>query len=75
MFSVRGGPRQSGATLLTICRGAGAALQQARMNITLTKLFHFEAAHTLPNVPSDHQCARMHGHSYKVEVSVTWQVG
>jgi 6-pyruvoyltetrahydropterin/6-carboxytetrahydropterin synthase len=40
------------------------------MNVTLTKLFHFEAAHTLPNVPPDHQCARMHGHSYKVEVSV-----
>ena len=41
------------------------------MSVTLTKLFHFEAAHTLPNVPPDHQCARMHGHSYKVEVSVT----
>jgi 6-pyruvoyl-tetrahydropterin synthase len=25
------------------------------MNITLTKIFHFEAAHTLPNVPPDHQ--------------------
>jgi 6-pyruvoyltetrahydropterin/6-carboxytetrahydropterin synthase len=45
------------------------------MNITLTKTFHFEAAHTLPNVPPDHQCARMHGHSYKVEVSVTGPVG
>ncbi len=44
------------------------------MNITLTKTFHFEAAHTLPRVPSGHQCARMHGHSYKVEVSVTGPV-
>jgi 6-pyruvoyltetrahydropterin/6-carboxytetrahydropterin synthase len=44
------------------------------MSVTLTKLFHFEAAHTLPNVPPDHQCARMHGHSYKVEVSVTGPV-
>ena len=34
------------------------------MQITLSKIFHFEAAHTLPNVPPDHQCARMHGHSY-----------
>ena len=45
------------------------------MTTTLTKLFHFEAAHTLPNVPTDHQCARMHGHSYKVEISVTGPVG
>ena len=44
------------------------------MSFTLTKLFHFEAAHTLPNVPPDHQCARMHGHSYKVEVSVSGPV-
>ena len=45
------------------------------MKITLTKIFHFVAAHTLPNVPPDHQCARMHGHSYQVEVSVTGPVG
>lgn len=40
------------------------------MTVTLTKDFRFEAAHTLPKVPPDHQCARMHGHSYKVEISV-----
>lgn len=45
------------------------------MTATLTKTFHFEAAHTLPRVPADHQCARMHGHSYRVEVSVTGPVG
>lgn len=45
------------------------------MQATITKIFHFEAAHTLPRVPRDHQCARMHGHSYKVEVSVTGEVG
>ncbi|MEY3480613.1 MAG: hypothetical protein RIQ71_1388 [Verrucomicrobiota bacterium] len=44
------------------------------MNVTLTKDFSFEAAHTLPNVPADHQCARMHGHSYKVEISVSGPV-
>ncbi|MBU3664621.1 MAG: 6-carboxytetrahydropterin synthase QueD [Chthoniobacterales bacterium] len=45
------------------------------MTATLTKTFHFEAAHTLPRVAPDHQCARMHGHSYKVEISVTGPVG
>ncbi|MGA1128496.1 MAG: 6-carboxytetrahydropterin synthase QueD [Chthoniobacterales bacterium] len=44
------------------------------MSVTLTKDFYFEAAHTLPRVPPYHQCARMHGHSYKVEVSVTGPV-
>lgn len=30
----------------------------------------FEAAHRLPNVAEDHKCARLHGHSYRVEVRV-----
>jgi 6-pyruvoyltetrahydropterin/6-carboxytetrahydropterin synthase len=36
--------------------------------------FRFEAAHRLPNVPPGHKCARLHGHSYRVEVHVTGQV-
>lgn len=35
------------------------------------KEFTFEAAHSLPNVPPDHQCARVHGHSYKLKVVVS----
>ena len=34
------------------------------------KEFGFEAAHRLPNVPEGHQCARLHGHSFKVAVHV-----
>lgn len=37
--------------------------------------FKFEAAHRLPNVPSDHKCSRLHGHSYRVQVHVTGEVG
>lgn len=55
---------------MTVCRESRVALVRVRMNVTLTKDFRFEAAHALPNVPPDHQCARVHGHSYKVEVSV-----
>ena len=33
--------------------------------------FTFEAAHRLPNVPSDHKCSRLHGHSYTARVYVT----
>jgi 6-pyruvoyltetrahydropterin/6-carboxytetrahydropterin synthase len=30
----------------------------------------FEAAHRLPRVPEGHKCARLHGHSFKVEISI-----
>jgi 6-pyruvoyltetrahydropterin/6-carboxytetrahydropterin synthase len=36
--------------------------------------FTFEAAHRLPNVPPDHKCSRLHGHSYRVAVHVTGPV-
>jgi len=34
------------------------------------KEFAFEAAHRLPHVPAGHKCARLHGHSFRVEVRV-----
>lgn len=37
--------------------------------------FTFEAAHRLPQVPESHKCARLHGHSYRVEVHVQGEVG
>ena len=40
------------------------------MNVELVKEYRFEAAHRLPRVPQGHKCARVHGHSYKVEVAV-----
>ena len=36
--------------------------------------FTFEAAHRLPQVPAGHKCARLHGHSYRVEVHVLGDV-
>lgn len=38
--------------------------------VELTKDFRFEAAHALPQVPAGHKCARLHGHSFRVEVTV-----
>jgi 6-pyruvoyltetrahydropterin/6-carboxytetrahydropterin synthase len=37
--------------------------------------FTFEAAHRLPHVPDGHKCARLHGHSYRVEVHIRGEVG
>lgn len=39
------------------------------------KEFGFEAAHRLPNVAAGHRCARLHGHSFRVEVHVVGDVG
>ena len=38
------------------------------------KEFTFEAAHRLPNVPDGHKCARLHGHSFRVEVHLAGPV-
>ena len=39
------------------------------------KTFSIEAAHRLPNVPPGHKCARLHGHSFRVELKVSGEPG
>ena len=39
------------------------------------KVFTLEAAHRLPNVPPEHKCARLHGHSFRVELHVRGEPG
>jgi 6-pyruvoyltetrahydropterin/6-carboxytetrahydropterin synthase len=34
------------------------------------RVFTVEAAHRLPHVPAGHKCARLHGHSFRIEVHV-----
>jgi 6-pyruvoyltetrahydropterin/6-carboxytetrahydropterin synthase len=34
------------------------------------KVFTIEAAHRLPHVPEGHKCARLHGHSFRIELHV-----
>ena len=40
----------------------------------LYKDFRFEAAHLLPKVPQGHKCARLHGHSYQVRITIEGEV-
>lgn len=44
------------------------------MRVELYKEYRFESAHRLPRVPAGHKCARMHGHSFKVELTVAGEV-
>ena len=39
------------------------------------KVFTIEAAHRLPNVPEGHKCARLHGHSFRIELQVAGEPG
>ena len=52
------------------CSVGGGVLGSSPMRARLTKEFRFEAAHTLPSLPADHKCRQMHGHSFKLEISV-----
>ena len=38
------------------------------------RAFTIEAAHRLPNVPAGHRCARLHGHSFRIELHLSGEV-
>ena len=44
------------------------------MRCQLVREYHFEAAHRLPRVPATHKCSRVHGHSYRVSVTLEGEV-
>lgn len=39
----------------------------------LQRSYRFEAAHYLPHVAESHACRRLHGHSYRIDVTVSGQ--
>lgn len=44
------------------------------MRARIIKEFTFEAAQTLPTLPEGHKCRMMHGHSFRVEITVEGEV-
>src|ERR1700689_1246665 len=55
-------------------RASPAVLQTAPMRTRLERHYRFEAAHFLPKVPPGHKCARMHGHSYQIDLVIEGDV-
>jgi 6-pyruvoyltetrahydropterin/6-carboxytetrahydropterin synthase len=41
----------------------------------VTTEFHYDAAHRLPLLPETHKCFRLHGHTYRLLVTVGGAVG
>jgi 6-pyruvoyltetrahydropterin/6-carboxytetrahydropterin synthase len=42
--------------------------------MNIFKVFTLEAAHRLPHVPEGHKCARLHGHSFRIEIHVSGEL-
>jgi 6-pyruvoyltetrahydropterin/6-carboxytetrahydropterin synthase len=42
--------------------------------VDIFKRFTIEAAHRLPNLPPEHKCTRLHGHSFRIEIHVSGPV-
>ncbi|MBI4508023.1 MAG: 6-carboxytetrahydropterin synthase QueD [Deltaproteobacteria bacterium] len=44
------------------------------MRVELCRDYRFEAAHRLPRLPDGHKCKRLHGHSFRFEVTLAGEV-
>jgi 6-pyruvoyltetrahydropterin/6-carboxytetrahydropterin synthase len=60
---------------ITITANPARAASRATNYAEIFREFSFEAAHHLPYVSEGHKCARLHGHSYRIEVRVRGEVG
>jgi 6-pyruvoyltetrahydropterin/6-carboxytetrahydropterin synthase len=49
-------------------------LAKVDRTMKISRTYTFQAAHRLPNVPADHKCSRLHGHTYEVEIEVSGPV-
>lgn len=38
------------------------------------KEFSIESAHRLPNLPEDHKCSRLHGHSFHIRICIEGEI-
>ena len=66
-------PARGGAFFMVAASGFTWRPYNCAMDIF--KVFTLEAAHRLPNVPEGHKCARLHGHSFRVEIHLNGEIG
>jgi 6-pyruvoyltetrahydropterin/6-carboxytetrahydropterin synthase len=64
-------PRQAGILVMATAAPRTYQPGTTRRPMDIYKTFTIEAAHRLPNVPDGHQCARLHGHSFRVDLVVS----
>src|ERR1043165_6443551 len=63
----------------SVARAERAAARRVRggakpPDVQIFRAFTIEAAHRLPHVPAGHKCARLHGHSFRIELHVAGPV-
>ncbi len=51
-------------------RGSRIQLSRRSHRMKIFKEFQIEAAHRLPNLPPEHKCSRLHGHSFRIVITV-----
>lgn len=49
---------------------AGASPSEPSEGVRIGRTYRFEAAHYLPLVPENHRCRNLHGHNYRVAITV-----
>lgn len=49
---------------------AREAINSDGERIRIAATYSFEAAHQLPHLPDGHKCKRLHGHNYRLDVSI-----
>lgn len=59
---------------LTDTQADRAALEVAGQSFELTKAVTFESAHFMPDHPEGHPYRNLHGHSFRLEVTIAGQV-
>lgn len=57
-----------------VAASAGQEQQHVKLTTTIGRTYHFESAHRLPLLPVTHKCHHLHGHNYRMIVTLTGEV-
>ena len=49
-------------------------VSKAPERMDIFRIFHLQCARRLPALPTSHPCSRLHGHSFKVELTVSGDI-